>query len=70
MATTKEILQSKEAFESFATCYNILVKHICSNNGVFASADFGKYVEVCGQCHTLCGVSAHWQNGMGEHYVG
>jgi len=68
-ATTKETLQSKEAFESFANCYNISVKHIWSNNGVFASADFGKHVQARGQRHTLCGISAHWQNGMAKRYI-
>jgi len=69
MATTKETLQSKEAFESLATWYNISVKHICSNNGVFALVNFGKHVEAHGQCHTLCGISAHLQNGMAKHYI-
>jgi len=70
MTTTKEILQSKEALETFANCHNIVVKHLQSDNGLFASADFGKHVEAHGQCHTLCGISAHWQNGMAEQYIG
>jgi len=69
-ATIKETLLSKEAFETFATHYNVQVCHICSDNGVFASANIAKHIKACGQCHSVCGVSAHWQNGIIEQYIG
>jgi len=62
-AMIKEMLLSKEAFETFATCYNVQVHHIRS---VFASTDFAKHIKAHGQCHSICGVSAHWQNGLIE----
>jgi len=34
------------------------------------SANFTKHLNVRGQCHMLCGVSTHWQNGMVERYIG
>jgi len=69
-ATTKEMIHSKELFETFATQYDNHIKHIHSNNGIFASTDFVQHLDVQGQCHTLCSISAHWQNSLAKCYIG
>jgi len=33
-------------------------------------AKFGKHVEACNQCHTICSISAHWQNVTAKCYIG
>jgi hypothetical protein len=43
-ATTKSTLESKIGFESLAKQYNVSVKHIHGNNGVFASRTFQDHV--------------------------
>jgi len=63
---TCETIQSKEAFESFASRYDIRLKHVHSDNGVFASAEFAQHLDAHAQSHSLCGISAHWQNGVVE----
>jgi len=66
----QEMILSKETYETYTACFDIQVKHVHSDNGVFTSADFAKHLDIRGQCHSLCGVSAHWQNGMVECYIG
>jgi len=69
-ATSKETIFSKETYKTYTTCFDVRVKHVHSNNGVFTSADNTKHLDIHGQHHSLCGISAHWQNGMVEHYIG
>jgi len=68
--TTKEMIHSKELFETFAAHYDVHVKHIHSDNGLFASTAFAQHLDVHRQHHTLCGVSTHWQNGLVKCYIG
>ena len=68
--TGTETIESKTAFESFAKKFNVLIEHIHSDNGIFSRKQFAEHIEACGQLHTLCGVSAHWQNGVVERYIG
>jgi hypothetical protein len=63
-ATTKSTLESKVGFESFAKRYNVSIKHIHSDNGVFATKVFQEHVEASAQHQSFCGVGAHWQNGV------
>jgi len=60
-ATSKEMIQeSMETYKTYAACFDVQVKHIHSNNGVFTSTDFAKHLDICGhQHHSLCGFSAH-----------
>jgi len=69
-ATSKETILSKETYETFATRFDVQVKHVHSNNGIFTSANFAKHLDICGQHHSLCSISTHWQNGMAERYIG
>jgi len=67
---TESALESKIAFETCASRYDINIKHIHSDNGIFASKDFIKHCNKKKQKHTLCGVGAHHQNGSIERYIG
>jgi hypothetical protein len=69
-ATTKSTLESKVSFESFAHCYNVSIKHIHGDNGVFATKIFKDHVEASSQHQSFCGVGAHWQNGVIECFIG
>lgn len=69
-ATIQSALESKEAFETFAKRYNVRVKHVHSDNGVFETKKFRDHLDACNQRISLCGVGAHWQNGVIERYIG
>ena len=69
-ATIQSALESKESFELFAKCYNVQIKHIHSDNGVFTTKAFKDHIIACDQQQSFCGVSAHWQNGVIERYIG
>ena len=45
-ATIQSTLDSKEDFEMFAKCYNVRIKHIYSDNGVFMMKAFKDYVTI------------------------
>jgi hypothetical protein len=42
----------------------VSIKHIHSDNGVFATKVFQEHVEASAQHQSFCGVGAHWQNGV------
>ena len=69
-ATIQSALESKEDFEMFAKRYNIHVKHIHSDNGVFATKVFRDHLDACNQQQSLCEVGAQWQNGVIKWYIG
>ena len=46
------------------------MKHIHSDNGVFTTKTFKDHLDACNQQQSLCGVGAHWQNGVIERYIG
>ena len=69
-AMIKSTLESKVAFESFTKWYNICIKHIHSNNGVFATRVFKEHVDASDQNQSFCGVGTHWQNGIVECFIG
>jgi hypothetical protein len=58
-ATTKLTLEFKVSFGSFAQRYNVIIKHIHGNNGVFATKLFKDHVEASSQHQSFCGVGAH-----------
>jgi hypothetical protein len=60
-ATTKSTLESKVGFENLAQRYNVRIKHIHSDNDVFANKLFKEHVEASSQHQSFCGVGAHWQ---------
>ena len=51
-------LCSKFKFETFAKEYNMIIKHMHSNNGVFTSKAFIDRCIPSLQGHTLCGVTS------------
>ena len=68
--TAESALQSKVSFETFAARYDVKIKHIHSDNGIFNSKAFIKHYNKQKQKRTLCGVGAHHQNGSIERYIG
>jgi hypothetical protein len=66
----KSTLESKVGFESFAKRFNVSIKHIHSDNGVFATKVFQDHIDASDQHQSFCGVGAHWQNGVIERYIG
>jgi hypothetical protein len=69
-ATIQSTLESKEAFEVFTKCYNVRIRHIHSNNGVFTTRTFQDHVDASDQHQSFCGISAHWQNRVIKHFIG
>jgi hypothetical protein len=68
--TAKETLISKIKYEQFAARFGRSIKHIHSDNGIFAKSVFVASCDAAHQRHTFCGVGAHWQNGSVERYIG
>jgi hypothetical protein len=68
--TIKSTLESKVGFESFAKQFNISIKHVHSDNGVFTTKLFQDHVAASDQHQSFCGVGAHWQNGVIKRYIG
>jgi hypothetical protein len=62
----KSTLEGKVQFKSFAKQHGVSIKHIRADNGVFHSKAFQEHLAVQNQGHSLCGVGAHWQNGVVE----
>jgi hypothetical protein len=68
--TIKSTLESKVGFKSFAKRFNISIKHVHSDNGVFTMKLFQDHVAASDQHQSFCGVGAHWQNGVIKCYIG
>ena len=49
--------------------YNVQIKHIHSDNGVFMMKAFKDHVIACDQQQSFCGVGMHWQNCVIECYI-
>ena len=69
-AMVKSTLESTVGFESFAKRYNVTLRHIHSDNGIFTNKAFKDNVELSNQTHSFCGVGAYWQNGVIERFIG
>jgi transposase InsO family protein len=59
-----ELLKSKKEFESWAQKYNVNIKSIRADNGVYADQSFQEACCKKQQKLSFCGVGAHWQNGI------
>jgi hypothetical protein len=71
--TTKdvsELLKSKEKFELWAKGYNITIKDIRADNGVYAAKAFQSHCMKHQQHMTFCAVGAHWQNRITKRFMG
>ena len=66
----KQTLVSKTNFETFAQRFNVNIKHIHSDNGVYKSKTFMDHCIAADQTQSFSGVGAHWQNGVIERYIG
>ena len=54
--------------EHEASKYNVKIKHIRADNGVFKSAKFREQINEIEQQISFCRVSAHHQNGIAERH--
>ena len=66
----QELIASKEEFETWAGKYNVSIKSIRADNGVYAAKAFQDSCRKHQQRLTFCAVGAHWQNGIAERFIG
>jgi hypothetical protein len=66
----KELVRSKTDCEQFAARYNVNIKNIRADNGVYAAQLFREACIQKQQNLTFCAVGAHWQNGIAERFIG
>jgi hypothetical protein len=69
--STKRVqtLAAKRSFEAYPSSYGVKVQQYHANNGRFAEHLFLNHGEKSGQKVSLCGVSAHFQNGIAERRI-
>jgi len=67
---TTELFNSKKEFKEWASCYNVAIKPIRADNGIYAAQDFKDSFTKQQQKLTFCAVGAHWQNGIAERFIG
>jgi hypothetical protein len=62
-------LAAKRSFEAYSSSYGVKVQQYHANNGRFTEHLFLNHCEKSGQKVSLCGVSAHLQNGIAERRI-
>ncbi len=67
--TSEETIEAKRAFKHFAKQHNIRILHYHCNNRQFADKAFKNSCSAKGQQLNLCGVNAHFQNGIAEKAI-
>ncbi len=67
--TAETTLEAKHAFEHFSATRNVEIQHYHADNGIFTDNLFREDVQKSMQRLTLCGVSAHHQNGVVERAI-
>jgi hypothetical protein len=65
----EETLLAKRAFEAYAASFGVVVSNHHADNGRFAERLFLNHAELHGQGASLCGVNAHFQNGIAEKRI-
>ena len=66
----KETRAGKLAFEAFGRIHGRTLQHLHSDNGTFVAKHFVADLTYKDQGQSLCGVGAHWQNGIAERTIG
>ena len=64
-----ETLLAKRAFEAYAASFGVVIANYHADNGRFAERLFLDHAELHGQGVSLCGVNAHFQNGIAEKRI-
>ncbi len=64
-----QTLAAKRSFEAYAASHGVKIKQYHADNGRFAEKLFLNHCELSGQTVSLCGVSAHFQNGIAERRI-
>ena len=67
--SSEDTIQAKLAFEQFADQHGVTVQHYHCDNERFADNDFKSACEQSHQRLTLCGVNAHFQNGIAKKAI-
>jgi hypothetical protein len=62
-------LAAKRSFEAYSAFHGVKVQQYHADNGRFAEHLFLNHCEKSGQKVSLCGVSAHFQNGISERRI-
>ncbi len=62
----EDTLMAKRAFESYAERFAVKVKRYLADNGRFVENEFMRSIQANNQVITLCGVNAHFQNGIAQ----
>ena len=65
----QEAVAAKRKFERQAADRDVRIKKYRADNGVFATKEFKAACEQLEQRLSLCGVNAHWQNGIAERQI-
>jgi hypothetical protein len=65
----EETLLAKRAFEAYAASFGVVIANYHADNGRFAERLFLDLAALNGQGVSLCGVNAHFQNGMAEKRI-
>jgi hypothetical protein len=65
-----ELVRSKAEFEQFAGRFNVTIRNIRADNGVYSAQLFKDACLRQQQNLTFCAVGAHWQNGIAERFIG
>jgi hypothetical protein len=66
----EELAQSKLEFEDFASRFQVRLKSIPADNGVYRACSFQDACQRNQQRLTFCAVGMHWQNGIAEQFIG
>jgi hypothetical protein len=64
-----EMLLTKQAFEAYAASFGVVIQNYHADNGRFAEHLFLNHAALKGQRVSLCGVNAHFQNGIAEKRI-
>jgi hypothetical protein len=64
-----ETLLAKRAFEAYAASFGVVIQNYHADNGRFAEHLFLNHAALKGQTVSLCGVNAHFQNGIAEKRI-